>query len=187
MKPCNAPSWRSLPDPPPETAQQALACVSQTLVEAIRAFEADHLPQTQVCLEETFARLLIAMKRLDINAEMAMERVLLRFAQAASQPRRFLFFGDRVEIRVGDEVRGGWPIFGQQDYEAAVALARTFGCDVAHADSRQLSLFAAQEEFPALAPTATRRRLPVLRRRATSSCGEKPSLRLIRGRQQPVR
>lgn len=176
--------WRSLPDSPPPTIQHALAGVSQTLVEGIQAFQHDDLPAAQTRIEETLARLLVAMQCLEIDADRAMERVLLRFAQSAAHPRRFVFYGDRLEIRVGDDVRGGWPLYGPDDYESALALARTFGCDITHADSRQLSLFSPHAGAD-LAQTAphTRHRLRTLRRRATSSVtqhdGKRPALRLL--------
>jgi len=39
-------------------------------------------------------------------------------------------FANRVEIRVGNEVRGGWAIFSPDDLKEAQKMAREFQCNV---------------------------------------------------------
>lgn len=125
----------------PKTTQESLARVSQVLLNCINAFQGDRLIEAQTALEDTLAQVLIALKSMNVQADRAVERCIKRMEKEDSDGRIFHIYKDRVEIQVGLETRGGWPLFSNEDYEAALALARTFGCDVVYHEAQQLDLF----------------------------------------------
>ncbi len=128
----------------PKTTQEALARASQAMIECIGAFQNDELIMVQTRLEDTLVQILMVMKTLNVSPDCALERAITRGVQTTVQQQRaFHIYGDRVDIQVGGELRGGWPLYTHEDYEAVVALARTFGCEVTHHDSQQLALFKA--------------------------------------------
>ncbi len=126
---------------PPKTTQEALARVSQMMIDCIGAFQDEQLLTAQSYLEDTLAQVLIAMKTLNISPSRALERSVDRLVAETKQQRVFHIYSDRVEIQVGSDIRGGWPLYSHDDYEAVVALARTFSCQVIHHETQQLELF----------------------------------------------
>ncbi len=144
----------------PETTQEALARVSQTMIDCIGAFQNDELVAAQTDLEETLAQILIAMKTLNINPSRALERSIERIAHENAQHRVFHIYSNRVEIQVGPDIRGGWPLYSHEDYEAVVALARTFGCEVIHHEAQQLDLFKPAASSTSRTNPTVRNRVP---------------------------
>ncbi len=163
----------------PRTTQEALARVSQALLDCINAFQEDQLVEAQISLEDTLAQVLIALKSMNIQADRAVERCIERMEKAGAEGRVFHIYKDRVEIQVGMEIRGGWPLFSNEDYEAALALARTFGCEVAYHEAQQLNLFRNSKPPSRTAPTHRQR----TRRLFTGRV--RPRLTLISGADSP--
>jgi hypothetical protein len=44
---------------------------------------------------------------------------------------------------VGGEIRGGWPLYTDEDHATALQVARELGCEVRYPDAQQLDLFGA--------------------------------------------
>lgn len=128
-------------DPAPSTSREALGRLLETVRLSAAALERGQLIGAQSLLEDVFIQILIAMRSLDVNPDQALQRGLARLQGGAGSQRAFHIYADRVEIRAHGEVRGGWPLYVQSDYDAALALARELGCDIIHEDACQLGLF----------------------------------------------
>ncbi len=124
----------------PTTSREALGRVLESARFALESFDADQLMTTQISLEDTLIRVLVAMNSLNIQPELAMQRALSRLQEGHAQGT-FHIYVDRVEIQAQGEIRGEWPLYSQSDYEAALRLAHELGCTVVHEDSCQLGLF----------------------------------------------
>lgn len=142
--------------PAPATTRQALARLHETIRQCLELFDAQQLVGAQSLLEDSLLHSLVAMKRLNLDPDLALERALARL-QAGATRKAFHIFGNRVEIRVGQDVRGSWPLYAEADYEAALQLARELGCDVVHEEASQLGLFAPPPHPDAGAQDAPRR------------------------------
>lgn len=125
--------------PVPETMRQALGRLQETVRQCQDALENGQLVSAQTLLEDSQLQVLVAMKACDIQPELALQRALSRLKDA--DKRAFHIYADRVEIKVGLEVRGEWPIYSQHDYEAALRLAHELGCSAIHEEACQLGLF----------------------------------------------
>ncbi|NLF82819.1 MAG: hypothetical protein GX568_02395 [Candidatus Gastranaerophilales bacterium] len=96
----------------------------------------------QAELEDALSCLLIAFKTMGTDPEKAIYRQLEKMKQ---QPGRVMYiYQDKVEIRVNNEVKGGWSIWSAEDLKDAEKMAREFNCEVIRVgkedDSRQLTL-----------------------------------------------
>lgn len=131
--------WQLQPHPP-KTVLDSLARIQTTVDSCIQAFQGNQWVMAQTLLEDTLAQALIATKMLDIQPDRALNRAIGRMREAASQ-QVFHIYADRVEIRVGSELRGGWALYTQDDYENAIQVAHTLGCDIIHHEAYQLGLF----------------------------------------------
>jgi len=163
---------------PPKTMEESLARVSQSLLESIQAFQDNQLVTAQTALENTFAQTLLALKVFEVDPNRALARALNRLTQEKTEPRRFKLYDDFVEIYVGSALKGGWLLHGQDDHDAAVALAQTFGCLVEWSNCKQLSLFDQPHSSTKAASTA-----PTKRSRQEDFLGRthnhRPRLRLV--------
>ena len=128
-------------DPVPATSREALGRLLETAHLMMDAFGRGQLIGTQSLLEDTLIQTLVAMRSLDVNPDQALQRGLSRLQSGTSTHRAFHIYADRVELRALGEVRGGWPLYVQSDYDGALALARDLGCDVIHEETWQLGLF----------------------------------------------
>jgi hypothetical protein len=128
-------------DSAPATSREALGRLLETVQLGVAAFDRGRLLGAQALLEEALIRILIAMRSLDINPDQALQRGLARLQGDGGSRRAFHIYADRVEIRAQGDVRGGWPLYAQSDYDAALTLARDLGCDVIHEEACQLGLF----------------------------------------------
>lgn len=122
------------------TTREALARLLETIRQCSESFEGGALPQAQVLLEESLLQVLVAMRTLDLQPDAGLQRALNRLQQSDTQ-RAFHIYADRVEVRVQNEVRGGWPLYAQSDYEAVLQLARELNCAITHEEAFQLGLF----------------------------------------------
>ncbi len=131
-------AWLQQPTPP-ETSREALGRLKEGIRLCLGAFEEGKVLLSQQQLENILADVLVAMHTFNLQAGPAFERALARRRQ--DRRRAFHVYADRVEIRVGPELRGTWPLTSQQEYEAALQLALELGCDVVHEEALQLPLF----------------------------------------------
>ena len=171
---------------PPETTQAALAQLSDTMLRCVGGFAAGQVVETQRLLDDTLVQVLLSMKTMNMNPDLALERSLARQESATQPPRRkFHLYRDRLEVHVGDQLRGGWPLYSQADVDAVVALARTFECDIHHHDAEQLDLFVPSADSTSTEPPlAPLERQPASRNRFRYGLGDPeapPKLRLVSG------
>ena len=139
LKDAQMAAWRQTSSQP-ETLQEALGRLEHLVLACQKAFQTDQLVITQSTLEDLLAHVLIALKVLELDPDQSLGRALERMKSGKGRPV-LQIFSDRVEIRVGDEHRGGWPLFTEADYENALQVAGSLGFEVAHQDSRQLDFF----------------------------------------------
>ncbi|MBY0405209.1 MAG: hypothetical protein K2X66_15025 [Cyanobacteria bacterium] len=125
---------------PPQTTQEALARLQKNVQRVVDAFACDQLVQAQMSLEDGLAQVLVTMKSFGMDPERALLRSITRMRQT-TEKRFFLIYPDRVEIRVSGEYRGGWPLYTEEDYIAAIQVARELHCEIIHTDAQQLDLF----------------------------------------------
>jgi hypothetical protein len=126
--------------PAPSTIREALSRLQETVRQCQEALDAERLVAAQTLLEDSHLQLLVALKAFDLQPEPALQRALARLKEGADK-RAFHIFSDRVEVRVGQDVRGEWPLYSQQDYDIALRLAHELGCTVIHEEACQLGLF----------------------------------------------
>ncbi|HEY9745358.1 MAG TPA: hypothetical protein V6C99_03985 [Oculatellaceae cyanobacterium] len=126
--------------PPPSTAREAVSRLQEALRLCQEALEAGQLVAAQTLLEDAQLQSLVALKVFEIHPEQALQRALARL-KAGTAKRAFHIYADRVEVRVGGELRGEWTLCSQHDYEAALRLAHELGCQVVHEEACQLGLF----------------------------------------------
>ncbi len=118
---------------------EALSHLNEEVAESLKAILCGKRDIAQAELEDAFSCLLIAFKTMDINPE---EAVLRQIAKMKEPAKRIMhIFPDRVEIRVDNEVRGGWAIWSVDDLKEAEKMAREFNCELVKEDrSNQLTL-----------------------------------------------
>lgn len=118
---------------------EAVSHLNEEVAESLKALLKGDKERAQNELEDALSCLLIAFKVLNIDPEEAVNRQISRMA---NQPVRTMHvFADRVEIRVGEQVRGGWSIWSYDDLSEAKKMAREFKCEIIFEDgSKQLDL-----------------------------------------------
>jgi len=118
---------------------EAISHLNEEVAESLKALLKGDKEKAQNELEDAFSCLLIALKVLNIDPEEAVNRQIVRMT---SHPgRKMHIFGDRIEIRVGNEVKGGWSIWGPDDLIEAEKMAREFKCEIIIDDNaKQLNL-----------------------------------------------
>jgi NTP pyrophosphatase (non-canonical NTP hydrolase) len=118
---------------------EAVSHLNEEVAESLNALLRDDREKAQNELEDALSCLFIAFKVLNIDPNEAINRQITRMT---SQPVRTMHvFADRVEIRVGEQVRGGWSIWSADDLKEVERMAREFKCEIVFEDgSKQLSL-----------------------------------------------
>lgn len=83
--------------------------------------------------------MLIVFKTLKIDPEGAVLRQINRMKEQSNKIMHI--YSNRVEIRVNNEVKGGWAIWSIDDLKDAEKMAREFNCQIVKEDnSGQLTL-----------------------------------------------
>ncbi len=118
---------------------EAVSHLNEEVAESLNAMLRGDKEKAQMELEDALSCLLIAFKVLKINPEEAINRQVNKMN---TRPRRMMhIFSDKVEIRVGNEIRGGWSIWSAEDLNEAEKMAKEFQCDIIFEDgSKQLNL-----------------------------------------------
>lgn len=118
---------------------EAVSHLNEEVAESLKALLKGDREKAQNELEDALSCLLIAFKALNINPDEAVRRQISRMTN--SPVRTMHVFADRVEIRVGEQVKGGWSIWTMDDLREAEKMAREFKCEIVFEDgSKQLSL-----------------------------------------------
>ncbi|AGY56667.1 hypothetical protein [Gloeobacter kilaueensis] len=122
---------------------EALKYLQQEVLEAQLAWLRSNPEKARQKICEALPRLLVAMRLLGLDPQGVLEQK----ADGATQRQRIMYIiGNRVEVRVGDELRGSWTIWSEEDLREVHNLAREFECILVHtppedANSYQLGFF----------------------------------------------
>jgi len=119
--------------------KEAISHLNEEVAESLNALLRGDRDTAQAELEDAFSCMLIAFKTLDINPEEAIYRQISRMKE---HPNKIMhIYSDRVEIRVNNEIKGGWSIWSADDLREAEKMAREFNCEIIKEDrSHQLML-----------------------------------------------
>ncbi|MEI8389620.1 MAG: hypothetical protein WCG23_07005 [bacterium] len=118
---------------------EAVSHLNEEVAESLKALLKGNREKAQNELEDALSCLLIAFKVLNISPDEAVNRQIARMT--GLPVRTMHVFTDRVEIRVGEQVRGGWSIWSIDDIKEAERMAREFKCEIIMEDgSKQLNL-----------------------------------------------
>lgn len=107
---------------------EAVSHLNEEVAETLKALSKDDIAKAQRELEDAFSCMFIAMKVLNIDPDEVIYRQIERMQRV--QDKTMHIFKDRVEIRVGEDVKGGWNIWGEEDIADAQNTAKEFGCRV---------------------------------------------------------
>ena len=118
---------------------EAVSHLNEEVAESLKSMLRGDKETAQAELEDALSCLLIAFKVLNINPEEAVFRQINKMKESS---RRIMhIYSDRVEIRVDNEVRGGWSIWSIDDMKEAEKMAKEFNCEIEKEDkSHQLTL-----------------------------------------------
>jgi len=118
---------------------EAVSHLNEEVAESLKALLKGDKEKAQNELEDALSCLLIAFKVLNIDPDEAINRQITRMTNQSV--RTMHVFSDRIEIRVGEQVRGGWSIWSSDDLKEAERMAREFECEIIMEDgSKQLDL-----------------------------------------------
>lgn len=79
-------------------------------------------------IEYTLHGLLYILKVLEINPEESINSQLMSMIE--TEERTMHIYTDKVEIRVGNEIKGSWAIWSTEDLADALKIAQEFNCKV---------------------------------------------------------
>lgn len=117
---------------------EAVSHLNEEVAESLKALLKGNKEKAQNELEDAFSCMLIALKVLKIDPEEAIMRQINRMK--TSPERTMHIFSDRVEIRIGSEVKGGWAIWSQDDLKDAQTMAKEFKCQIHWEAATQLTI-----------------------------------------------
>jgi len=107
---------------------EAVSHLNEEVAESLKALLKGDRERAQNELEDAMSCLFIAMKVLNIDPE---EAVFRQIDRMKNQPIRTMhIYANRVEIKVGDEIKGGWAIWSADDLKEAQKMAREFKCKI---------------------------------------------------------
>lgn len=122
----------------PSSYIEAISHLNEEVAESLKAILSGNKETAQAELEDALSCMFIAFKMMDIDLDEVVER---QVNQMKSAPKKTMhIFSDKVEIRVGDEVKGGWAIWTSQDIKDAQKMAKEFKCKIIWEGANQLSL-----------------------------------------------
>ena len=107
---------------------EVLSHLNEEVAESLKAMLKGDKMKAQQELEDAFSCMLIAMHVLDIDPDDAIRRQIDRMGD--QEEKTMHIFSDRVEIRVGNKVKGGWAIWSTEDLAEAFQVAQEFNCKV---------------------------------------------------------
>lgn len=122
----------------PSSCTEAISHLNEEVAESLKAMLSGNRETSQAELEDALSCMFIAFKMMDIDLEEVVER---QINQMKNAPKKTMhIFSDRVEIRMGDEVKGGWAIWTSEDIKDAQKMAKEFKCKIIWESANQLSL-----------------------------------------------
>lgn len=109
---------------------QALKRLNETVTEALLAYLRDQPEQASQYLSSALPQLLVAMTTLGLDP--ASSPPSLDLEQVTEAQRLIHIIGNRVEVRVDDEIRGSWSIWSVADLREVCRLAEEFDCGLVY-------------------------------------------------------
>ncbi|MEI7474423.1 MAG: hypothetical protein WCK67_06545 [bacterium] len=107
---------------------EAISHLNEEVAECLKALLRGDKDKAQVELEDALSCMLIALKVLKMDPEQIVWRQINRMK---TQPHRVMhIYSNRVEIKVGDEIKGGWAIWSLDDLKDAKKMAKEFKCKI---------------------------------------------------------
>jgi deoxycytidylate deaminase len=122
----------------PKSLIEALSHLNEEVSKSLKAAMRNDKKESQKELEDAFSCMLIAMKMLNINLDNVVYRQIEKMQTDISKTMHI--FSDRVEMRIENEIKGGWNIYSQEDVLDAQKMAQEFKCKVIWEGATQLSL-----------------------------------------------
>lgn len=107
---------------------RVLSHLNEEVAESLKALIKGDETRAKAELEDAFSCLLIAMRMFDVDPDQAIERQVIRMNDDILKTMHI--FSNRVEIWLGDEVKGGWNIWSAEDLAEAFKVAQEFNCKV---------------------------------------------------------
>ena len=107
---------------------EVLSHLNEEVAESLKAMLKGDKLKAQAELEDAFSCMLIAMHVLEIDPDEAIKRQIDRMGD--HEEKTMHIFSDRVEIKVGNKVKGGWVIWSAEDLADAFQVAQEFNCKV---------------------------------------------------------
>lgn len=129
---------------------QALKRLNETVTEALLAYLRDQPELASQHLSSALPQFFVAMTTLGLDPS-GSHTTPLRLEQVAEAQRLIHIIGNRVEVRVDDEIRGSWSIWSVADLREVCRLAEEFDCGLVYSFIGGLS--PSQPEFTAFSPT----------------------------------
>lgn len=111
---------------------EVLSHLNEEVAESLKAMLKNDRVKAQNELEDALSCMFIALHMLDIDPVEAINRQIDRMN--LSPEKTMYIYSDRVEIRVGDNVKGGWAIWSADDLAEALKVAQEFNCKVIKED-----------------------------------------------------
>ncbi len=109
----------------------ALKRLNETVTEALLACLRDQPDQASQHLSTALPQLLVAMTALGVDPTHAPPALDIETTSAEVQ-RLIHIIGNRVEVRVDDEIRGSWSIWSVADLREVCRLAEEFDCGLVY-------------------------------------------------------
>lgn len=111
---------------------EVLSHLNEEVAESLKAMLKGDKLKAKEELEDAFSCMLIALRVLEIDPDDAVNRQIE--AMNAHKEKIMYLYSDRVEIRVGDVVKGGWNLWSVEDLTDALKVAQEFNCKVIKED-----------------------------------------------------
>lgn len=122
----------------PSSDVEAISHLNEEVAESLKALLRGDRDTAQAELEDALSCMFIAFKMMDVSLDEVIER---QVNQMKNAPKKTMhIFSDRVEIRMGDEIKGGWAIWTSEDIKDAQKMAKEFKCKIIWEGANQLSL-----------------------------------------------
>lgn len=132
---------------------EAISHLNEEVAESLKALLKGDREKSQNELEDALSCLFIAFKVLNIDPEQVVQRQINRMKSQTNKTMHI--YSNKVEIRVGGEVRGGWAIWSADDLKEAQKTAMEFKCKVIWEEENPFNIDIASEDEATTATTTT--------------------------------
>jgi len=111
-----------------QTEIDVLTNISKSITSSLEAISKDNREKAKFDLQDSFCNMLLALYLLDINVDQFLNDIKVQ--NNIDSERSMHIYSDRVEICVGDKIKGGWALWSTEDLIEAFNVAREFNCKV---------------------------------------------------------